>query len=110
MELLHCSLDITGHELRHDIDRAGNRLRVGSLALDVSDDRRNVSHRLRYERIAASGEVESVERTWEKRFWRQPQFLELARAAGFDKLTFRAPDGGPAEPDARVFVALAQRT
>lgn len=89
---------------------AGERLRVAAVALDASADGRTLCHRLRYERIAATGAAEVVERDWERRWWSQQQFREMLEAAHFDKIRFVAPQGGQAGPDARMFVALARRT
>lgn len=88
---------------------AGDRLRVTAIALDVSDDGRTLHRRLRYERIPAAGAPESVERTWTRRSWSQPQFRALLDGAGLGAVSFRAPGGGRAEPDASVFVAIARR-
>ena len=90
-------------------DPSGGRLRVVLLELDVRGEGRNLAQRLRYERIPPTGDPVVVERTWERRWWTQDQFRELASAAGFDALRFLAPAGGPAEPDAATFVALARR-
>lgn len=88
---------------------AGDRLRVAMVGLDVSADGRSLCHRLRYERIPASGEPEVVERNWKTRWWSQKQFREMLVAAHFDKLSFVRPEGGRPQPDASVFVALARR-
>ncbi len=88
---------------------AGDRLRVGMVALEASADGRSLSHRLRYERLPAKGEPEVVERDWRKRFWSQEQFREMLRDAGFDPVTFWTPEGAPAESGSSVFVALARR-
>jgi SAM-dependent methyltransferase len=95
------------HEI---VDPSGDCLRVGMLALDVSEDGRNLSHLLRYERIPTGGDPIVVERTWERRSWTQEQFRELILAAKFGEVVFVAPTGGLAEPDASVFVALARRS
>jgi hypothetical protein len=89
--------------------QTGERLRVTLVGVDVSADGRNVRRRLRYERITANGDVESVERDWHRRSWSQVQARALLAAAGFDKVTFLAPPGGRADPEARVFIALARR-
>lgn len=87
----------------------GDRLRVGMVALEATADGRTLSHRLRYERLPATGEPEVVERDWHKRFWSQEQFREMLREAGFDTVAFRTPEGAPAESGSSVFVALARR-
>jgi len=87
----------------------GERLRVGAISLDVGGDARSLSLRLRYERIAANGEHEVVERDWKRRWWSQPEFAALIRGAGFGPVSFLAPEGGRARPDASAFVALARR-
>lgn len=94
---------------REITNRSGDRLRMSTLALDASEDGRNLSHRHRYERIPAAGEPVVVERTWERRWWTQKQFRELLFAAQFDEVAFVTPAGGVAEPDTSVFVALARR-
>jgi hypothetical protein len=88
---------------------SGDRLRVALVALDASADGRSLCQRLRYERIPAAGEPEVLERDWERRWWPQPEFAEMLRAAGFRHVSFLSPAGGPAAPDAPVFVALARR-
>jgi SAM-dependent methyltransferase len=95
-----------GREVRTD---AGDVLRVTSVGLEVSADGRSLCHRLRYERIPAQGEAEVVERDWQTRSWPQSQFREMLLAAGFETITFVAPEGGRAAADASVFVALARR-
>lgn len=89
---------------------AGDRLRVGMVAFEASDDGRTLSHRLRYERIAATGASEVLEREWTRRWWSQEQFRNLLLAAGFGKMTFLGVDGGPVAAGASTFVALARRT
>lgn len=96
--------------VRESVDPAGNRLRFATLSVDVEADGRTVAQRLRYERISATGERTIIERTWKKRWWTREQFRELVEAAGFERLAFRSPGGGPADPGALVFVALAQRS
>ncbi len=91
---------------REVTDASGCRLAVEWRSGELSEDGRDVAQRLRYERIPPVGEPSIVERTWRKRSWRQAPFRELALAAGFDEPSFRAPTGGPAEPDAGLFVAL----
>lgn len=88
---------------------AGGRLRVAVVALDVSTDGRSLRQRLHYEYIPPSGESDVVERDWQRRCWSQQQFLEMLLSARFDKVSFRARDGGRAQPDAVEFVALARR-
>jgi len=95
---------------REIMDPSGNRLSVVMLELDVAGDGRNLSCRLRYERIPPAGDPSFVERTWERRSWTQAQFRELVLSAQFDEPTFLTATGGLAEPDASVFVALARRT
>lgn len=95
---------------REVADPSGDRLRVAMLELDVHEDGRSASYRLRYERIPATGEPATVERIWERRWWTQEQFRELASTAGFADLLFLAPTGGLAKPDASIFVALARRS
>jgi SAM-dependent methyltransferase len=87
----------------------GERMRVAMVAFEVAPDGRGLCRRLRYERIDAEGDVEVLERDWLTRSWTQDQFRRMLEAAGFERATFRAADGGPAEPDATVFVALARR-
>lgn len=91
-------------------EASGDRLRVTLVDVETRDGGRNLLQRLRYERIPEQGEVASLERTWERRSWTIEQFDELARGAGFERPSFRAPTGGPAEPDASVFVALLRRS
>jgi SAM-dependent methyltransferase len=88
---------------------AGDRCRVGMVALDVSERERTLCHRLRYERIPAVGESEVVERGWKRRWWSQEQFREMLLSAGFDEVTFRGADGGRAQEGASSFIALARR-
>ena len=85
------------------------RLRVGMVSLDESHDGHGLTRRLRYERIPAAGEPEVVERDWKTRHWSQQRFRELLAAAGFEDKRFLSPEGGPAQPDAEVFVALARK-
>ena len=88
---------------------AGDRLRVGVVALDASETERSVRRRLRYERIPATGPCEVVERDWTRRWWSQAQFGAMLLAAGFDRVRFLGPQGGRAPADATVFVALGRR-
>jgi SAM-dependent methyltransferase len=94
---------------RETTDGSGDRLRHAILSLDMHHDGRSASLRHRYERIPATGEPISVERTWRRRWWTQEQFRELVIAAGFADVTFLDPSGALAEPDAALFVALARR-
>lgn len=87
----------------------GERLRVGLVAVEESDDGRGLRRRLRYERIPERGEALVLERDWRTRWWSQAQFREMLLATGFDRVALRAPTGGPAPPDASVYVALAAR-
>lgn len=87
----------------------GDRLRVSLTSVDTSDDGRTLQRLLRYERVPACGEPEIVERVWQTRWWSQEQFRQMLEGAGFGRATIVAPGGGRADPDARVFVALAQR-
>jgi SAM-dependent methyltransferase len=94
---------------REITDSSGNCLRITILSLDVHGDGRSASLRLRYERAPTTGEPVSVERTWERRWWTQEQFRELAFAAQFAELTFLDQTGGAADPIATQFVALARK-
>jgi SAM-dependent methyltransferase len=127
LECMHIHLEPGGHALipleimdvdeirsqigvhREAVDSAGNRLRFSLRALDLSDDGQNVAQRLRYERIPKAGEPLSVEKIWQRRQWTQEQVRELVLTAGFEELSFLAPSGNSADPDAAVFVALARR-
>jgi len=99
--------DVSRH--REVTTATGERLRVGAIGLDVSADGRTLHRRLRYERTSTGGVPEIVERTWSRRSWSQEQFRALLDGAAFGTVAFVAPGGGRAEPDARVFVALARR-
>jgi SAM-dependent methyltransferase len=94
---------------REATTEAGDRLRVGMIEFAVSMDGRTLSHRLRYEHIPTNGEPRVVERDWKRRWWSQNLFREMLIFAGFDEVTFLAPEGGPAQTDASAFVALARR-
>jgi SAM-dependent methyltransferase len=94
---------------REATTEAGDRLRVGMIEFHVSMDGRTLSHRLRYEHIPTNGEPRVVERDWKRRWWSQNLFREMLVFAGFDEVTFLAPEGGPAQTDASAFVALARR-
>lgn len=94
---------------REITDSSGTRLRVTMTSLDVHQDGRSASLRLRYERIAVSGERVSVERSWERRWWSQEQFRELVLLAQFAELTFLDQAGVVAEPDAPLFIALVRK-
>lgn len=95
---------------REAVTTAGDRLRVGLLAFDASEEGRTLSQRLRYERIPATGASEVVEREWRRRWWSQEQFRDMLEAAGFGKVTFLGVDGGPVAAGASTFVALTRRT
>ncbi len=86
---------------------AGDRLRLATVALDVGTDGRSLCRRLRFECISTSAEPEILERAWKTRWWSQNQFREMLLSAGFDKVTFRAPEGGPVQSNDSVFVAQA---
>lgn len=90
---------------------SGELLRVAVLEIEPFGGGRNVRRRLRYERLRAADDAaapaEVLERDWLRRSWSQDEFAELLRGAGFERLGFRAVGGGPADPDARAFVALA---
>ncbi len=103
------AIEVQLGQYRETIDPEGNRLRVVMLELEVHGDGRNHSLRLRYERTSPAGECVSVERVWERRSWNQEQFRALLLAARFNEPGFLSPKGGPAEPDASIFVALAKK-
>jgi SAM-dependent methyltransferase len=94
---------------REITEPSGDRLRVAMVSLQVHDDGRGASHRLRYERIPPSGDPVVVERDWQRRWWTQEEFRALGDAAHFDSLAFLDPQGGLAEADASIFVALLRR-
>ena len=94
---------------REVIGPAGACLRVTWLDVSSSDDGRNVSRLLRYERVPRSGAPTALERTWERRSFSQAQFEQLASASPFEEIFFLSPTGGLAGPDDRVFVALLRR-
>ncbi len=84
-------------------------LRVGMIGLEVVDGGRGLVRRLRYERIPSRGDPEVVERDWRTRSWSQTHFREMLVEAGFEQVRFVSPAGGPAAPDADLFVALARQ-
>lgn len=94
---------------REGTSATGERLRVGLVALETGDDERDLHLRLRYERIGADGEPESVERDWRRRWWSQSQFSEMMQRAGFEGIRIVRPDGGAVTPEATAFVVLARR-
>ena len=94
---------------RETITDGGDRLRVGLVRPDVSADGHCLCRGLRYERIPADGEPEALERDFRTRWWSQNQFKAMLVAAGFGRVTLLAPEGGHAQPDAAVFVALGER-
>lgn len=107
---------VDGERLKGEIGRfrevtnaAGERLRVGMVALEPGADERSLGIRLRYERIGVGGETEVVERRWPRRWWSQAMFGEMLRAAGFEGIRVVAPSGGAVAADASAFVFLARR-
>ncbi len=100
---------LIGH-FREVTSASGERLRVGTVAVEPGDDERDLSIRLRYERIGAAGEPEFVERDWRRRWWSQSQFSDMLGRAGFERIRIVRPDGGAVTPDATEFVVLAQRS
>lgn len=92
-----------------EAEAAGDaRLRCAVVAVDGSADGRDVARRLRYERRWPDGWVEVLERVWRTRSWPQAEFARLLEQSGFESIRMRGPDGGPAAPEAPVFVALAR--
>jgi hypothetical protein len=96
-------------QFKHVTTDVGETLRVGMVAVDASDDGHDVTIRLRYERIHASGQTDVVERDWRRRWWSQSRFREMMDAAGFEGIRVVAPGGGEVTADAEVFVVLARR-
>ncbi len=97
-----------GH-YREATSETGERLRCAVIEVASRSDGCGLRRRLRYERIAPDGRVEVLERDWLTRWWSQGQFRNMLLEAGFESVSFRAPEGGPAPADAAVFVALARR-
>jgi hypothetical protein len=96
---------------REATSATGERLRFTVLSIDVdpASDGRTLRRRLRYQRTRPGAAPEVLERDWRTRWWSQAQFSELLGEAGFSRTSLRGVSGGPAAPDAPVFVALAQR-
>ena len=61
----------------------GSRIRVGMTEMDWHEDDQKLIMQLRYERINQQGEVESVDRSWERKIWSIERFSELLVASGF---------------------------
>jgi len=106
--------DVIGH-FREVTNAVGERLRVGMVALEAGADDRSLGIRIRYERIGVDGEMQIVERVWQRRWWSQAMFSEMLRAAGFEAIRVVAPGGGGggggggAAAEASEFVILARR-
>jgi len=85
------------------------------VALEAGADDRSLGIRIRYERIGVDGEMQIVERVWQRRWWSQAMFSEMLRAAGFEAIRVVAPGGGGggggggAAAEASEFVILARR-
>lgn len=86
----------------------GSRLRCAALAVHSTADGRDVARRLRYERRWPDGRREVLERVWRTRAWPPHDFERLLEQSGFESIRMRRPGGGPADPDAALFVALAR--
>ncbi len=87
----------------------GSRLRLHILALAVDPATRSYRTTLRYERVAADGSVESLERDWVRSWWTQQQFRTLLSETGFEGIHAVGADGHTAADDAGFFVFLAHR-
>ncbi len=77
----------------------GTLIRCGMIGLDRSRDDRNLTIRLRYERISLDGTEEVLERDWQRRLWSREMFEAHLRAAGFDVAKAKVHD------DAVTFIA-----
>lgn len=62
----------------------GCRIRVGMTEMDWHEEDQKLIIMLRYERISQSGEMESVDRSWERKIWSLDRFSELLVESGFN--------------------------
>lgn len=109
LEIIHPDTARTGVRPRRTVTTEGDALSLELIALSSSPDQRSWTYRLRYARTSRSGASESLERDWRRRWWSQEDFSAMLRAAGFRRVTFQSVDGGQARPDARAFIALAEK-
>jgi len=87
----------------------GPLLRVGVVDAEFDTERRHSRIRLRYERVQADGTIDWLERDWLGSWWTQAMFRQMLLESGFATITILDPDGGKADPEASVFVFLAQK-
>jgi hypothetical protein len=87
----------------------GAILRFAAVYAEVDAERRCVRGCSRYERMVPGRPPEVLEREGFTSYWEQSEFACLLEEAGFTRVRAVNPAGGPASPDANVFVMLARK-
>jgi SAM-dependent methyltransferase len=77
-------------------------IRVGMTSIESSDDGRNVTTNLRYERVDSEGNMEAVDKPWHRRIWSLEQFSTLLQASGLTVVDVQQLETGITQISANI--------